>query len=658
MSIPSNHPLAYALAYARRGWRVFPLASFDGKACSCGDAHCSSAGKHPRTKQGVKDATTDEAQIRAWWTRWPTANIGIATGMAPGATSGLYVIDVDSHKGAAPDVLAPYDPRTLLATLRARTGSGGYHLYLKTDRPLPNTCDRLGQFVDTRGEGGYVVAPPSRNRQGKYTWDNQNPVLVIPTAVIAALYSSKGASKHPLHERKTDDEISRPTHPPVSQEAQISAHAASAADPAAGAQAQPLQEARNTYLTSMAGRLRAAGLSASEICALLSALNEERYGGGRHARGPLALEELEKTIFKSVLRWEDENGVRENRLPEVNHLAHLMSAQLPESNWLVPGLFCEGLVLFAGKPKLGKSWLALSLALACAPAEGQQRPLAFGHYPVQPTGVLYLSLEDSERRFQSRVHKLLGGRPVPSSFGYALTWKPLLSGGLQDLDTVLSSAPDTRLVVIDTLARVRSSGSGLSGSSVYQEDYALMAALHSLVVRYHLTLILVHHTRKMGSDDAFDEISGTLGLTGAADTSMVLKRARGEGEATLHVTGRDVEEQELALTFDATTCTWTVAGKAEERQHTKSRQAILALLAERGPLSQKDIILALDLPKGTIYSTLYRLTQEGVLHQKSRGHYSLAPQGKQGDKDVTQLALEASRSEDTALPDEENTPAD
>jgi DNA-binding PadR family transcriptional regulator len=600
--------------------------------CSCGRDTCTSAGKHPRTKNGVKDATMDEEQIRAWWTQWPTANIGIATGITEGETTGLFVIDVDTHKGAPPDALNNYDLATLLATLRVRTGSGGYHFYLKTEQRLPNTCDRLGPFVDTRGEGGYVVAPPSRNRQGAYTWDNNQPLQSVPAAVLDALNVPKSATGHVVQQKA--QKVERPAAP-VETDTQADVPLTAA---------QPLHEARNNYLVSVAGHLRGAGLSAAEIRAVLTTLNEERYGSGRHAQGPLSLEEMEKTIFKSVARWEAEYGVRENHLPQISQLADLMARELPEPNWLVPGLLGEGLVLFAGKPKLGKSWLALSLALACAPVENQASGRALGRYPVQSGGVLYLSLEDSENRFQSRVNKLLDGRPIPSSFGYALSWKPLLNGGLQDLETVLSTAPDTRLVVIDTLARVRTPANGNNSGSIYQEDYALMAALQTLVVRYHLTLILVHHTRKLASEDAFDEISGSTGLTGAADTSLVLKRERGEGDATLHVTGRDVEEQELALTFDAATCTWSVTGKVAERQHTKSRQEILGLLAESGPLTQKELGQSLNLPKGTIYSALHRLTREGIILKESRGRYSLSSREKQRqiEQKGTQLTLEQS----------------
>ncbi|HVU66678.1 MAG TPA: bifunctional DNA primase/polymerase, partial [Ktedonobacteraceae bacterium] len=161
MSATSRTPLDYALAYARRGWRVFPLHEIYNGDCSCGRDACASAGKHPRTKNGVKEATTDEAQIRAWWSYWPTANIGIATGIAQGATSGLFVIDVDTHKGATLADLEGCDLSVLLTSLTARTGNGGYHFYLSTDERLSNTCDHLARFVDTRGEGGYVVAPPS-----------------------------------------------------------------------------------------------------------------------------------------------------------------------------------------------------------------------------------------------------------------------------------------------------------------------------------------------------------------------------------------------------------------------------------------------------------------------------------------------------------------
>src|SRR5258707_192040 len=143
-----------AQGYARNGWRVFPLHAVHDGDCSCGKDHCSSAGKHPRTKNGVKDATTDARQIARWWEQWPLANIGIATGTA----TGLYVIDVDCAKGATLESLEELGIVGLTWTLTVRTGSGGYHLYLLCPQALGNTAGKLAPYVDTRGDGGRELA--------------------------------------------------------------------------------------------------------------------------------------------------------------------------------------------------------------------------------------------------------------------------------------------------------------------------------------------------------------------------------------------------------------------------------------------------------------------------------------------------------------------
>jgi len=163
-----------ALNYAKRGFAVFPLhhvlfrAEDDGRpTCSCGKADCKSIGKHPRTPTGLKEATTNVDKIRAWWRKWPTANIGVATG----APSNLYVIDQDDG-GELTIRLLEERFTAFPETLRIRTGSGGIHWYF---RPPPHIFLRntqgdakngLGPKVDTRGDGGYVVAPPSNHRSG------------------------------------------------------------------------------------------------------------------------------------------------------------------------------------------------------------------------------------------------------------------------------------------------------------------------------------------------------------------------------------------------------------------------------------------------------------------------------------------------------------
>jgi hypothetical protein len=143
------------LALAALGWPILPLHGVAHSACTCGSVHKPGrAGKHPRTPRGLKDATTDPGTIAAWWDRWPDANVGVKTG------AGLFVIDVDPG-GVLPLTLPP--------TVTATTPRGT-HYYLRTEAPLRSSSGLLGPGIDTRGEGGYVLAPPSRTDLGGYRW--------------------------------------------------------------------------------------------------------------------------------------------------------------------------------------------------------------------------------------------------------------------------------------------------------------------------------------------------------------------------------------------------------------------------------------------------------------------------------------------------------
>lgn len=163
---------AAALWYARRGYPVFPLHSVDERGrCSCG-AECGRAGKHPRIPNGHGGATTDEGRIRRWWSRWPDANIGIPTG----ERSGLLVLDIDAHGFTSLDGLEE-EHGQLPETLTVKTGGGGMHVYLKypPGSGIRNSAGRVGLGLDLRGEGGYVVAPPSRTDKGAYAFLDRLP---------------------------------------------------------------------------------------------------------------------------------------------------------------------------------------------------------------------------------------------------------------------------------------------------------------------------------------------------------------------------------------------------------------------------------------------------------------------------------------------------
>jgi putative DNA primase/helicase len=183
-----------ALAYAARGWPVFPCHTPTASGgCSCRKDDCEDIGKHPRwsdtIKHGFKDATTDEATIRRWWGMWPAANIGIATG----AAAGLVVLDEDSYKGGDQSRLdLEHTYRPLPETVLSLTGGGGVQYFFEHPGiPVKNAVQTLGVGLDIRGDGGYVIAPPSLHKSGKrYCWEvvhepDETPLAPMPDWLLA-----------------------------------------------------------------------------------------------------------------------------------------------------------------------------------------------------------------------------------------------------------------------------------------------------------------------------------------------------------------------------------------------------------------------------------------------------------------------------------------
>jgi hypothetical protein len=295
--------------------------------------------------------------------------------------------------------------------------------------------------------------------------------------------------------------------------------------------------------------------------------------------------------------------------PRVFSLQELLSWDLPPTCWAIPEILPEGLTLLAGKPKLGKSWLALSAALSIACGG-----VALGTQPVIRGDVLYLALEDNARRLQARTRRLLASmQSVPNGIDFALDWPRLGEGGLASLEDYLKAHPGVRLVVIDTWARV-APPSGENRRSQYEGDYEALSPLKHLADTYHVSILAVHHLRKTSSSDVLDEITGSIGMTGAVDGTLILKRERGQAEASLFVTGRDIErEQQLAMSFDATTALWTVIGNTEEVGRTRARQEIIDLLREQGTygMTPREIADALEKNYHTTRSILRKMEETG-----------------------------------------------
>jgi len=207
------------------------------------------------------------------------------------------------------------------------------------------------------------------------------------------------------------------------------------------------------------------------------------------------------------------------------------------------------------------------------------------------------------------------GPVVPDGFDYALSWPRLDQGGKEHLETWIQAHPQARLIIVDTKAKIIARHK-TSSRTLYEEDYEAVAPLKELADTYKVSILVIHHLRKMGSsDDILDEISGSTGTTGGVDNLLILKRERGNEHAILHVIGRDIaEEQALALSFDRAAALWRLEGNAQEVQKTRERQEIVDLLqAHPDGLSARAVASALGKNLYTVRNLLKRLVDTGVL---------------------------------------------
>ena len=285
----------------------------------------------------------------------------------------------------------------------------------------------------------------------------------------------------------------------------------------------------------------------------------------------------------------------------------LVGMDFPEAKYAVDGVLPEGLTILAGRPKTGKSWLGLGLSLAIASGG-----MALGKIPVERGEVLNIALEDNPRRLQRRLQQVLGDEPAPEGLRFETSWPRADQGGIGRLEMWLSHHPATRLVVIDTLARFRP----VVKDGGYSADYAAIAPLQEMAGRHQVSIVMVHHQRKLAltdNDDWIDSVSGTLGLAGASDGLMCLFKVRGSRDAILKITHRDQDDKELGLRFDAVYATWTLEGDASRLLLTPERTAIVDLLVRQGPLSPAGVATELHKNASTVRTLLQKMASSGQI---------------------------------------------
>jgi RecA-family ATPase len=293
----------------------------------------------------------------------------------------------------------------------------------------------------------------------------------------------------------------------------------------------------------------------------------------------------------------------------------LLRKELPEIKFIVPGYLTEGLTILAGKGKIGKSWLALGIAIAVACGG-----YALGSIKVEQGDVLYLALEDNERRLQKRLRQLFPREsPAAARLFYDLTCPPLDAGGIEAIREWIKNVPSPRLIVVDVLAKVRPVPS--KNEAAYDADYRALGPLKQLADENGVAIIVVHHTRKAQAEDAFDAVSGSTGLTGAADATLVL--SRNASGTTLYGRGRDLEEFEVALSFDKTCGHWSLLGSATEVRRSDARTTILRILRESPePMRPADIARKCGMKPTNVRQLLGTMVRSAELTKVKPGLYA------------------------------------
>jgi hypothetical protein len=297
--------------------------------------------------------------------------------------------------------------------------------------------------------------------------------------------------------------------------------------------------------------------------------------------------------------------------------------------FLIDGVIpAEGVTLVCSKPKVGKSWLLFDLCLSAAMGRTM-----LGERAVKQGHTLYLALEDNLRRLRARGEKLLATHFTswPAGTIVETDWERADQGGIDQIRAwvlgVRASGGNVVCIAVDVLKMIRPAGQ--ENKTIYDRDYESLTGLRSLAHELGVAIVVAHHTRKTDSDDALDLVSGTLGLSGSADTIIVIKQSM-TGGYVFDCRGRDLESAQLAAVFDKEACRWRITGEAGEVRRSEAWTAINdALKGTPEALSPGEIADETGLKASTARVALLRMRRDGEV-RKIKGKYALIVPSKEG----------------------------
>lgn len=283
----------------------------------------------------------------------------------------------------------------------------------------------------------------------------------------------------------------------------------------------------------------------------------------------------------------------------------LMNITLDTPRFIVPSLIPTGLHIIGGSPKVGKSWLMMWLCLNVAKGE------CLWNYQCRKGTTLYLCLEDSYDRIQSRLLDITDD--APDNLFFSIMAESIGSGLSEQIENFMQEHSDTVLIVIDTLQFIRSDA---GNANPYANDYRELLVLKELANKHKIAILCVHHLRKMKDIDPMNMLSGTTGLSGVADTILVLDREkRTENRATLFCTGRDIESLELGLELDSETHIWKLIGQREGEQILLMDEVILTV-AQHFNFSSSDFSGTATELSAEVEKTTGRIISPATLRKK------------------------------------------
>ncbi len=320
--------------------------------------------------------------------------------------------------------------------------------------------------------------------------------------------------------------------------------------------------------------------------------------------------------------------------PSLTTAFDLYKGEVKPLKMVLGGLLYDGLTMLVARPKAGKSWLTLQIAIALAGGREIE-----GVQVVAPGPVLYCALEEPQARTQARLQKitLVGEWAKHLHLCYALS--PLLGGGAEEVETLIQQLKP-RLLILDTFTAAVKIGPK-SGMDVFRHQYAEVSRLRKIAEDSGIAVLVVHHVRKGVSDSAIEAVAGTGGIAAAVDAVWLLKRKL-EGEATLEVVGRETEEKTFALRFQQEPFGWQVMGDDAKQLLNGERRELLDLLKEEGALTPAKIAAELGKTRPAVRMMLKRMRADGQVE-------------KQGDKYIPTHTVSYGVTESVCEPKGEHT---